>query len=182
MATRLKQLSKFLALLLRHKADSFGIVLDAEGFADLDAVWDVVQARLGSQYTLAYLDALLSDSATAQRFEVRDGKIRARYGHSDDVRTVIYPVVEPPALLYHGTYIDALKRIQAEGIHAQSRQYVHLSTSIGHVLRVAERHGQPIVLQVDAVRMHGAGFVFYQPEPLVYLTKTVPPEYLTLMA
>jgi len=168
--------------MLRHKADSFGIVLDAEGFADLDAVWGVVQARLGTDYTRAHLDALLSDSATAQRFEVRDGKIRARYGHSEDVRAVVYPVAEPPALLYHGTYIDALKAIRAEGIHAKSRQYVHLSTSIAHVLRVAERHGQPIVLQVDAARMHAAGFVFYQPEPLVYLTKTVPPDYLTLMA
>lgn len=182
MAARLKHLSKFLSLMLRHKADSFGIVLDAEGFADLDAVWGVVQAQLGQQYTRAHLDALMADSATAQRFEVRDGKIRARYGHSDDVRAVVYPVADPPALLYHGTYIDALKTIQAEGIHAKSRQYVHLSTSIAQVLRVAERHGKPIVLQVDAVRMHAAGFVFYQPEPLVYLTKIVPPEYLTLLA
>lgn len=182
MAARLKHLSKFLTLMLRHKADSFGVVLDAEGFADLDAVWAVVQARLGQNYTRAHLDALLSDSVTAQRFEIHDGKIRARYGHSEDVRAVVYPPAEPPALLYHGTYVDAFKAILAEGIHAQSRQYVHLSTSVEHVLRVAERHGKPIVLQVSAARMHAAGFVFYQPEPLVYLTKTVPPEYLTLLA
>ncbi len=167
--------------MLRHKADSFGVALDAEGFADLDAVWDAVQARFGNDYTRAHLDALLTDSATAQRFEVRDGKIRARYGHSDDVRAVVYPVAEPPALLYHGIYIDALKAIRAEGIRAQSRQYVLLSISIAQVLRMAERHGKPIVLQVDAARMHAAGFVFYQPEPLVYLTKNVPPDYLTLM-
>ncbi|WP_259391463.1 RNA 2'-phosphotransferase [Paenibacillus sp. 1011MAR3C5] len=36
-----------------------------------------------------------------QRFEIINGRIRARYGHSHD--RVNYSPAEPPAILYHGT-------------------------------------------------------------------------------
>lgn len=182
MSTRIKRLSKFLARILRHEPEKYQLVLDEEGFADLEAVWAQVEARFGDEYTRAQLDALLSDVSTAQRFERHDGKIRARYGHGDDVRPIVYTPATPPALLYHGTYIDVYKSIMAEGIHALSRQYVHLSTSVPHVMRVAKRHGKPIVLRIEALKMHEAGFVFYQPEPLIYLTKRVPPEYIALLS
>jgi RNA:NAD 2'-phosphotransferase (TPT1/KptA family) len=48
-----RRLSKFLSLVLRHKADNFGLSLNAAGYADLEAVWDVIRTRFHGQVTQA---------------------------------------------------------------------------------------------------------------------------------
>lgn len=179
--SNLKRLSKLLSLMLRHKPDQFGIMLDDEGFADFEQVWQQVEAKLGGAVTRAHFDALMSDPAGAQRYELKSGRIRARYGHSESVQAVRYEPVTPPDVLYHGTFIDAYKRIKAEGLKSLSRQYVHLSTSTERAVAVAARHGRPILLQVDARAAHAAGIVFFHPEPEHYLTKAIPPEFITFL-
>jgi putative RNA 2'-phosphotransferase len=42
-----KQISKFLALILRHKPGAGNLVLDSEGWADADAVLAAVRSRSG---------------------------------------------------------------------------------------------------------------------------------------
>lgn len=42
----LKQLSKFLAKVLRHEADRYGLTLDAQGFTDLASVWQIIQRTM----------------------------------------------------------------------------------------------------------------------------------------
>nr|WP_200883109.1 RNA 2'-phosphotransferase [Massilia sp. BSC265] len=46
-------------------------------------------------------------------------------------------------------------------------------------IAVGRRHGQPLVLAVDAGAMHAAGFRFYRSENGVWLTDAVPPRYLS---
>jgi RNA:NAD 2'-phosphotransferase (TPT1/KptA family) len=48
---KLTKLSKFLSLMLRHRAIDFGLTLDSEGFAETDAVWAQVQKRYPGAYT-----------------------------------------------------------------------------------------------------------------------------------
>ncbi|MEQ8675815.1 MAG: RNA 2'-phosphotransferase [Aggregatilineales bacterium] len=170
----LVRLSKFMSLMLRHKAADFGLSLDENGFTDIDTVWEQITLKYGTQYTRADLDALLSQTeAGKQRYERVGTRIRALYGHSG-VREIKYEAVQPPEILYHGTTPEALKSIREEGLTAQQRQYVHLSTHTERAVNVAGRHGKAIILNVRAKDAHDAGLEFYHPEPQHYLVKAVP--------
>lgn len=172
----LKGLSKFLALMLRHKPEQFGLTLDVEGYADINAVWSQVQRRYPNVTPKDFYLWLESEKGQL-RYEVRENRVRARYGHS--TVEVEYESVTPPEILYHGTTHDALASIRKEGLTSQKRQYVHLSTGTERAEEVAGRHGNAIViLKIHALNAHKAGFEFYHPEPRHYLVKRVPPEYI----
>jgi RNA:NAD 2'-phosphotransferase (TPT1/KptA family) len=55
---------------------------------------------------------------------------------------------------------------------------VYLSTDAATALCVGQRHGKPIVLQIDAHAMHAHGFKFYFADNGVWLTDSVPREFL----
>jgi len=158
----LKRLSKFLSYILRHNPDEFGLRLDEEGFADFEAVWTQVEARFGGRYRRGDIERMLHSDGGRQRYQVRDGRIRAMYGHS--VIPVVYPPVIPPEILYHGTVSGVLDAIKREGLTAQARQYVHLSTETDRAADVAGRHGKPIILRIRALEAYHNGLVFHNPE------------------
>lgn len=176
---KLTPLSKFLALMLRHRAQTFGLALDGEGYADLAAVWSQVQRRFGDTYDHDDLRRVIDgDGAGKKRYELRDDKIRALYGHSD-VGEVTYPPAVPPDHLYHGTTAAALDMIRQQGLSAQKRQYVHLTTNLDRAKTVATRHDEQIVvLTVRAAEAHGRGIVFYHPEAEHYLARHIPSDYI----
>lgn len=173
----LKRLSKFLALMLRHEADHFGLQLDVNGFTDLEPVWAEVEKRYGRAYQRQDLADLLESEAGRQRYELQGDRIRAMYGHSS-VTAVTYERAIPPELLYHGTTSEAAQAIRTQGLRAQQRQYVHLSTSIGRALDVAGRHGRPVLLIIRALEAHHAGIAFYHPEDQHYLVESLSPEHI----
>jgi putative RNA 2'-phosphotransferase len=53
-----------------------------------------------------------------------------------------------------------------------------LSAERDTALRVGQRRGRPVVLVVEAGRMHNDGRVFFRSENGVWLTEAVPSEYL----
>jgi putative RNA 2'-phosphotransferase len=170
-------LSKFMSLVLRHRAHDFGLTLDAEGFVALKDLESIVRERMG-----ASLDDILSVVANSQpqRFEIRGEMIRATYGHSRNrVDQVTYPSVEPPEILYHGTNARALESIQRNGLRAMQRQYVHLSTTVERAMQVATRRTQaPVLLTIHAHDAHAAGTVFHSPEAKHFLAKEISVEYI----
>jgi putative RNA 2'-phosphotransferase len=175
----LVRLSKFLAILLRHKADQFGLTLDSEGFTDTDAVWEHVTKRYGDQFTdNDLLEVVKGDKTGKKRYEIQGRKIRALFGHSE-VPRVTYPPAVPPEHLYHGTTKAALPIIQREGLKSLSRQYVHFTTNRAHADRVAGRHSRDtVILTIRAADAHHAGIVFYHPEQEHYLADAIPPEFI----
>lgn len=175
----LVRLSKFLALVLRHKAQEFNLVLDEQGFTDTDVVWALVNQRYPGQYSHAdLLMVVAGDQDGKKRYEIQGEKIRALFGHSR-VRTITYPPADPPELLYHGTTRPALSGIRKEGLQSQKRQYVHLAINTFRAQKVAERHpGQIVILTIRSGDAHRAGIVFYHPEPEHFLAESIPPEYI----
>ena len=115
-----------------------------------------------------------------KRFSLsEDGlRIRAAQGHSIAVDLGL-PPREPPQVLYHGTATRFLDTIWSEGLKPQARRQVHLSTDAATALRVGQRHGKPIVLQIDAHAMQAHGFKFYFADNGVWLTDSVPREFLS---
>jgi putative RNA 2'-phosphotransferase len=165
--------------MLRHKADEFGLTLDSEGFTEVDSVWAHVNKRYPGQYSYNDLLKIVEGDETGKkRYEIRDGHIRALFGHSD-VREVLYPSAEPPKSLYHGTTAEAVESIKKTGLKSLGRQYVHLGTNKERALTVAARHmGPSVLLRVRALEAYQAGIVFHHPEPERYLAKAIPPEFI----
>jgi putative RNA 2'-phosphotransferase len=173
------RLSKFLAVLLRHQPEKFGLTLDEEGFADTDLVWEQVNKRFPGRYT--YTDLLRvveGDQDRKKRYEIRGRHIRAMFGHSTPEK-IVYPPAIPPEILYHGTASEALASIRADGLKSLSRQYVHLTSNKQRAETVGRRHkGKTVMLIIRAAEAHRAGTVFYHPEPEHFLAEAVHPEFI----
>jgi putative RNA 2'-phosphotransferase len=176
-AARHRKVSKFLSLVLRHQPERIGLVLDGQGWADIDAV----VAQAGTHGMALTREEILHVVALSdkQRFALDDTgrRIRANQGHSIDIDLGLEPR-EPPPVLFHGTAEANLAAIRAEGMKAGRRQYVHLSSDAATATAVGQRHGRPIVLRVAAGRMWSAGFELYLSANGVWLTDAVPPEFI----
>ena len=174
------QLSKFLSFVLRHKPDSIGLVLDAQGWVGIDELIAKAGAA-GTRFARADLLSVVKTS-DKKRFTVSaDGRlIRAAQGHSVAVELGV-PSRAPPPMLYHGTATRFVESIQREGLRPQQRQQVHWSLDEETARRVGQRHGKPAIFTIDAAAMHAQGFAFYVADNGVWLSDRVPPEFLTLL-
>ena len=126
--------------------------------------------------TLSDLEEVNATS-TKKRFEIVDGRIRAAQGHSIGVDLGLSATV-PPGVLFHGTVDRFLKAITEEGLKPMQRDHVHLSADRETATDVGQRRGQPVILEVDAGRMHADGCAFYLASNGVWLTAQVLPRYL----
>jgi putative RNA 2'-phosphotransferase len=169
--------SKFLSLVLRHQPEVIGLVLDEHGWAEIDALIEAAN-RSGKSLTRELLFRVVREN-DKQRFALSDDqtKIRASQGHSIGVDLGLEPV-EPPGVLFHGTIERFLASIRREGLKPGSRQHVHLSPDAVTAAKVGQRRGTPIILEVRASEMHGAGFRFYLSANGVWLADHVPAKYI----
>ena len=174
----LERTSKFLSLVLRHKPEAIGLSLDTQGWVDIETFLRAAQHH-GHPLTRELLDEVVFTS-DKQRFAYSpDGKkIRANQGHSVAVDLGLEPIM-PPVVLYHGTVSKFLDSIRERGLEKRGRQHVHLSATIETAKRVGARRGKPVVLAVDAKKMHGDGHHFYRSANGVWLTEAVPWTYIT---
>ncbi len=173
------RLSRLLALVLRHRPDEVGLTLDAGGFAPLDALAQALAAQPGWESVTA-ADLVAVAEGDPRRYEVRDGMIRARYGHTVAVAQAGEPAF-PPEWLYHGASPAAAAAMRAAGLLPQTRQHVHLSTAPGLAREVGRRHApDAVVVVVFARRAHAAAVEFRRAGPTLYLTGTISPEFLLL--
>jgi putative RNA 2'-phosphotransferase len=182
--------SRLLSKILRHEPEMIGIQLNREGWVSVDELIRAIErtARsVGASKRLRTLsrvtrDVILAVAATSdkKRFSLSpDGtRIRAAQGHSIRV-SLGYAAKEPPAVLYHGTAWSNWASIAIEGLTAQTRHAVHLSTDVDTATRVGARNGAPLVLVVGAARMHADGYAFSRSDNGVWLTAVVPPTYLS---
>jgi len=172
-----RKISKFLSLVLRHKPETIGIQLDESGWVDVDTLLNKLRPRF------PFMDRTILERVVAEndkqrfRFDPSGARIRANQGHSLDIELDLAPL-EPPATLLHGTVAKFLDAIRREGLIKGSRQHVHLSDNQQTAENVGARRGKPILLRVDAARMHAEGHLFFRSDNGVWLTDHVPPEYL----
>ena len=167
-----------LTRVLRHRPELAGVSLDENGWADVD------ELLAGMNRTVPITRAELADIVATDnkgRFSFsEDGtRIRANQGHSVDV-DVELEQLPPPEILYHGTAEKSVASIQKQGLLPMKRLYVHLSADAETAQKVGARHGRPRIFLLDARRMAEDGFAFFRSVNGVWLTKRVPPEYLTL--
>lgn len=174
------KISKFLALILRHKPEKIGITLDEHGWADVDELIEktIQSGRELDRESLEYI--VRTNDKKRYAFNDDHTKIRASQGHTIPVDVELMETI-PPYSLYHGTNINSLPSIMEYGLLKMKRLYVHLSCDVGTAIKVGQRHGKPVVLLVDSGRMYKDGYKFYLSANGVWLTDHVPAEYLQQM-
>lgn len=178
MNKRITDTSKFLSFVLRHRPDAIGLLLDSEGWADIDALIAAAQ-KDGKRIDRALIEEVVATN-DKQRFAIsEDGlRIRAVQGHSSAQVDIQYAAIVPPEFLYHGTASRFLVSINKQGLIAGARHHVHLSHDEKTAVQVGARHGMPVVLKVQAAKMHAQGYAFYQADNGVWLTSKVPISFI----
>lgn len=172
----LNEISKLIALVLRHKPEELGLKMDKHGWVETDALIEKIDAI--QPFTMEMLEEIVATD-NKQRYSLNPDHslIRANQGHSVPVDLDLLPVT-PPKTLYHGTSTRFSRSIEEKGLIPMQRQHVHLSDNLETAITVGKRHGAPVIYEVDAEAMCHSRYAFYRSENGVWLTDAVPPEYL----
>lgn len=172
----IKETSKFISLILRHKPETIGISLDEHGWADVDEL--IAGISRTHELNRDILEEIVQTD-DKQRYSFNEDKtlIRANQGHSIPV-DVELDEVKPPEELWHGTGEKYVLSIDEQGLLPKSRLYVHLSKDEETAVKVGKRHGKPVLYIVKAGKMYRDGYQFYLSKNGVWLTKEVPVKYL----
>ena len=168
---RLIRRGKRLAFFLRHDK---GYPFDEHGWRE---VCDLITNH---GYTMDELKEIVATN-NKKRFEFSEDmtRIRARQGHSVHVDVELDEMM-PPDTLYHGTAKTVLDSIMEKGIIKGNRLYVHLSSTKETATNVGKRHGEPVVLVIDAKKMVEDGYRFFLSRNGVWLTDYVDSTYIRL--
>jgi RNA:NAD 2'-phosphotransferase (TPT1/KptA family) len=148
---RRRRVSKAMAYHLRHGEI---VKIDPDGWASLAEL----AAAIGGGVTENEI-AIVASTLSEPRFEFRDNLVRARYGHTRDVRLALNNASGlADVRAYHATNLESMHRIIecAEGLKPMKRQFVHLSRDRLEALRSGLRHGAPLLLSVQPSQIKGA--------------------------
>jgi putative RNA 2'-phosphotransferase len=177
MEKKLKQISKFMSLVLRHKPESIGLQLNENGWANVQEMIDKMNAT-GTDVDIDLIHAIV-ETNDKKRFAFNEDMtmIRASQGHSVEADLNLNEA-QPPEFLYHGTIQESVDIIQLEGLKKMSRQHIHLSKDKETAIKVGSRRGKPVILVIRAAAMHADGYRFYLSANEVWLTDEAPVQYI----
>ena len=175
------KLSKEISYALRHAPWEYELEMNEEGWVPVEQLLEALCRRGNwndiSEETLHEVIA----RSEKKRFEIKDGRIRAFYGHSIPMK-IVKEEKMPPDILYHGTARRFLTSIKENGLLPQNRQYVHLSQDIETAESVGKRHDtKPCILVIDAKKAWEEGTKFYLGNEKVWLAETVDSKYIQEM-
>mgnify|MGYP004608892867 CR=1 FL=1 len=173
---KLNDISKYIALILRHKPETIGISLDKHGWANVDELIN----GINKEYPFTFDDLeIIVNTDNKQRYSFNEDRtlIRANQGHSIPVDVELKETT-PPGVLWHGTGEKYVESIDQQGLVPKSRLYVHLSSDMDTAKIVGARHGKVVIFQINAKQMYEDGFEFFRSVNGVWLTKKVPLNYL----
>ena len=128
------------------------VTLDEHGWADVDELVAGISRRYPFDRTMLE-NIVAADEKKRYSFNEDHTKIRANH-------------------------IKFEQSIDSTGLISKSRLYVHLSTDYDTAVKVGKRHGEPVIYRVLSGKMVADGFEFFLSENGVWLTKSVPAEYL----
>ena len=122
------KVSKFLSYVLRHRPEKIDLILDKNGWTDVEELLEKMKTitfdKLLEKVENITFDELcqIVKNSDKQRFKFNDDKtkIKANQGHSIKVDLALKSIV-PPDILYHGTAYRFLHFIDKEGLKKMNR-------------------------------------------------------------
>jgi putative RNA 2'-phosphotransferase len=182
MKNNQKKMSKFMSLLLRHKPEVGGIILDERGCVKCTTMLSILNGR-GFDVTMDDLKGLAKQSDDPNkktRFEIEGAYIRAGHGHSIPISG--YTILTPIKNLYHASPRKNVNNILGHGLRAMSRQKVHLAYDLDITVEAARRRSKDvIIIEVDTNLAQENGIQFYKSaDERIVLSDDIPPEFLTI--
>ena len=173
-------LSKIISQALRHTPEKYEMVLDKDGWGDVNILLRSIAKQHAAYAAVTHADIVIATKESEKkRHEIKDGKIRALYGHTIDSK-IEKESVPPPMFLYHGTNTNSVKKIKSEGLKKMNRQYVHLSANIEEAKQVALRKTtNPVILIIKALEAANSGMIFYK-EKSIWLCDFIHPDFIEL--
>ncbi len=172
-----KKVSKFLSLILRHKPETINLILDGNGWADIDELIEKSKTRGFQLSQKAIEEVVITNDKQRFSFNESRNKIRANQGHSIKV-DLNYVTIEPPEYLYHGTVHKFMSAIRKSGLQKMKRHHVHLSHEQETASKVGQRRGKPVILTIRSGEMYRNAHQFFLSENGVWLTDHVPSKYI----
>ena len=155
------ELSKEISYALRHAPWKYKLEMDQEGWVLVDQLLDALhQDKRWKDITIDDLYVLIEKSKK-KRFEIKDNKIRAYYGHTIPMKIIKQEQV-PPDVLYHGTAKKFLASIKEKGL-------------------LPIRHDKDVcILQIDTKQAMLDGIKFYYGNEDVWLADKIPSKYIKI--
>jgi len=175
----LDHLGRVLTGILRHFPDRYQLPIDPQGWVALPQIVRAISQKHPAYHWLRvqHLVAIAETDAKG-RYEVRDDRIRATYGHTVDVDLDL-PTENIPDHLYYPVTNEEAGIVLEVGLRPSDRKKVHLSKTAEDARAAGSvRTPEPIILEVDAQRARAGGIVIKQAGKTVYLVDQVPPEFL----
>ena len=165
-----------MAFALRHDPAHFGLDLDEEGWTSFE---DLIIAIRFERYDWGFIDESLVKATIfgMDRFEVRDGRIRAVYGHSLELAKQP-AVATPPAFLFHGTASENVANILHHGILRMRRCFAHFSTDYDWVVQFLSDKSTWTIFAVDTPLAVEAGMTFRKANHHVWLADSMDHRFL----
>lgn len=173
--TLTESITRSLAYMLRHQPDEFDLELDPEGWGDLEDVTQALNERLGEPIEEDDVAEAIQ-SGDRQRYEIKDGRIRALYGHSFTIEPG--EPAEPPDQLYIGVGSRDAERAEERGLRSGRRAFLHLALEYDDAKEMGRRAApEYAVITVNAADAWEEGVEFYDRISL-FLAESIDTEYL----
>ncbi len=175
----LDHLGRILTGILRHFPDRYGLSIDPQGWVSLpQAVRAISQRHPAYQWLRTQHLVAIVETDAKGRYEVRDDRVRATYGHTLEVEPDL-PTENIPERLYYPVTQEEAGIVLEVGLKPSDRRKVHLSKTAEDARSAGSvRTPDPIVLEIDAQRARAEGLVIRKAGKTVYVVDRVPPEYL----
>lgn len=173
--------SVYIAYLLRHDPGSLSLTMDEHGWVSVGELLEKIHGTGKYAITKAQLDEIVRrDNKGRFRYSDDGLKIKACQGHSIPGVEPELTFREPPKYLYHGTTLEAWRKIQESGsIRPMGRHAVHMQAEAAKAWQSAKRWKKvPVVLKIDAGAMYADGAVFGISDNGVWCVDSVPVEWI----
>lgn len=172
------KLSEEISYALRHAPWEYELEMDEEGWVPVGQLLDSLQ-RSEKWKNVSEEDlSRVIEKSEKKRHEMKDGKIRAFYGHTIPMK-ILKEEKMPPDILFHGTARRFLESIREKGLLPQGRQYVHLSQDMETAEIVGKRRDdKPSILVIEAKKAWDSGVKFYIGNEKVWLAERIPFSYV----
>ena len=175
-------LARRLALVLRHAPEKFDLEMDINGWIDVKDI--IKQFNTGGErlhWLRPHHFRVIADTDQKGRYEIRGNTIRATYGHTVEIELDL-PTDNIPDALYFPCDPEQCDNLLEVGLTPSGRAHVHLSATIRNAAEAGHVHFPlPTILEVDTAQMYAAGETVWHAGVTVYLTESVPPEYLSVI-